>query len=73
MPHIEIKLYPGYGEEKKHNFVQSVVAAAVQELGVPERVVSVAIEEVAPEAWAERVYQPLIADRAELVKPPQYN
>ncbi len=34
MPHIEIKLYPGYGEEKKQNFVHSVVAAAVQELWV---------------------------------------
>lgn len=72
MPHIEIKVYPGYGEEKKEKLAQSVLRAVVNDLEVPERVVSIAFEEVPPEQWQEKVYAPLIADREGLVKAPNY-
>ena len=51
---------------------KSVVQAAVRDLQVPERVVSVAIETVPPEQWEKRVYEPLIQDRPELKKAPEY-
>ncbi len=67
MPHILVKLYPGRTEEQKHRLarkiVQDVVAIAVCEV----KSVSVAIEEVTPEEWTEKVYQPDIIDRKELL------
>ena len=49
-----------------------IVQAAVQDLKVPENVVSVAFQEIAPEHWQEQVYQPLIQDRDGLAKAPKY-
>ena len=72
MPHIEIKLYPGYGEEKRKRLAQSVLEAVVHDLEVPERVVSTACEEVSPEPWQEKVYAPLIEKREGLVNAPDY-
>lgn len=72
MPHVEIKLYPGYGPEKKERLARSVLQAVTRDLEVPERVVSIAFEEVSPEHWQERVYAPLIQDREGLVKAPDY-
>ena len=72
MPHIEIKLYPGYGEEKRKRLAQSVLEAVVHDLEVPERVVSITFEEVSPEQWQEKVYAPLIENREGLVKAPDY-
>lgn len=73
MPHIEIKLYPGYGEEKKRKLAQSILRDVAADLEVPERVVSIAFEEVSPEQWGEKVYAPLIQDREGLAKAPDYN
>lgn len=72
MPHFEIKAYPGYTPEQLDALTKSVVQAAVRNLQVPERVVSVAIETVPPEQWVKRVYEPLIQDRPELKKAPEY-
>lgn len=72
MPHIEVKLYPGYGEEKKQALAQSILRDVVSDLGVPERVVSIAFEEVSPAEWQEKVFDPLIAGREGLVKAPNY-
>lgn len=73
MPHIEIKLYPGYGREKLEKLTQDVAAAAAEDLGVPENVVSVAFEEVSPEEWNDKVFLPLIRDRRGLAKAPEYS
>ena len=72
MPHFEIKVYPGYTPEQLDALTKSVVQAAVRDLQVPARVVSVAIETVPPEQWEKRVYEPLIQDRPELKKAPEY-
>lgn len=72
MPHIEIKLYPGYGAEKKEKFARSILQVVTDDLEVPERVVSIAFEEVPPEQWQEKVYVPLIQDREGLAKVPDY-
>ena len=49
-----------------------MLQAVTRDLEVPERVVSIAFEEVSPENWQERVYAPLIQDREGLVKAPDY-
>lgn len=72
MPHFEIMLYPSYTSEQREALCRRVVDAAKQELGVSEDVVSVAFQEVAPECWKERVYQPLIQSRDNLAKKPNY-
>lgn len=72
MPHFEVKLYPGYRPEQLRILTDHIVQAAVQDLKVPENVVSVAFQEIAPEHWQEQVYQPLIQDRDGLAKAPKY-
>ena len=57
MPHFEVKLYPGYRPEQLRTLTDHIVQAAVQDLKVPENVVSVAFQEIAPEHWQEQVYQ----------------
>lgn len=72
MPHIEIKLLPGYGEEKKQKLVQSILRDVAGDLEIPERVVSIAFEEVPADQWQEKVYAPLIQDREGLAVAPDY-
>ena len=72
MPHFEVKLYPGYRPEQLRTLTDHIVQAAVQDLKVPENVVSVAFQEIAPEHWQEQVYQPLVQDRDGLAKAPKY-
>ena len=67
MPHIIVKLYPGRTEEQKHELAQAIVTDVVAIAGCEEKSVSVAIEEVHPEQWAEKVYRPEIAGRRELL------
>ena len=72
MPHFEIKVYPNYSEEQLDALTKSVVDAAVRDLNVNANYVSVAIEKVNPDDWNEKVYKPLISERSELKKAPQY-
>ena len=72
MPHFEVKLYPGYDPQKLQKLADDVVRSAVLDLNVPENVVSVAFQEIAPENWQEQVYQPLIQNREGLAKAPHY-
>ena len=72
MPHFEIKVYPRYTPEQLDELTRSVVDAAVRDLKVAERVVSVAIETVSPDRWQTQIYEPLIQNRQELKKAPEY-
>ena len=74
MPHVVVKLYPGRSEEQKKAMARAIAKYVVATTGCPERVVSVAIEEVAPEDWADTVYKPEILDRPEQIYvKPGYN
>lgn len=55
MPHIIVKLYPGRSEESKHALVEKINQAVIDSLNIPDDVISVAVEEVAKEAWDEEV------------------
>ncbi len=74
MPHIIIKMYPGRPEEIKNELVRKITRDVVETTGCEEKVVSVAIEEIAQEDWAQNVYLPDIIDRPETIyKQPGYN
>ncbi len=73
MPHVIVKLWPGKSEEQKTRLAAEIVKDVAKVLNYGEESVSVAIEEVAPEDWAEKVYQPDIVNNAEkLYKKPGY-
>ena len=73
MPHISVKLYPGRSEQQKINLTQRIVADVVSLMSCGEDAVSVAIEEVGPADWTDKVYQPEIRDKWEtLYKEPGY-
>lgn len=74
MPHVIVKLYSGRTEDQKKELTRKIVENVVSITGCKERSVSVAIEDVDPEDWADQVYQPDILDgKALLYKSPGYN
>ena len=74
MPHVIVKLYPGKSEQQKTQLAEEIVKDVIAILKCEEKVVSVAFEEIKPEAWTEEVYRPDILDKREkLYKKPGYN
>lgn len=74
MPHIIIKLLPGRSEAQKKELVDAIAMDVVSIAACDEKVVSVAIEEIKPEDWPEKVYKPDILDQKDkLYKKPGYN
>ena len=73
MPHVIVKLLPGKSENQKSRLTEAIVKDAMSVLHYGEESVSVAIEEVNPGDWAEKVYQPDIVRNSEkLYKKPGY-
>ena len=74
MPHVIVKLYPGRSEQQKIRLAEAIVKDVVATVKCGEESVSVAIEEVKPEDWAEKVYKPDILNTpGKLYKKPGYN
>jgi 4-oxalocrotonate tautomerase len=74
MPHIIVKLYPGRSEAQKTQLAEKIVEDVVAIANCKEKSVSVAIEEIRPEDWAEKVYRPDILERPDLLyRKPGYN
>lgn len=74
MPHISVKLYPGRSEQQKVRLAEQIVKDVVSILECGKESVSVAIEEIKPGDWAEKVYKPDILNNSEkLYKKPGYN
>ena len=73
MPHVQVKLYPGRTEAQKQRLAAEIVKVVVAVARCEEKNVSVAIEDVAPEQWDEKVYLPDIVNKREtLYKKPAY-
>ena len=73
MPQVIVKLCPGKSEEQKNRLAEAITKNVMDILNYGEESVSVAIEEVAPQDWAEKVYKPDILHNAEkLYKRPGY-
>ncbi|MDD5338585.1 MAG: tautomerase family protein [Dehalococcoidales bacterium] len=74
MPHVIIKMHPGRTAEQKSELVTAIVKSVTEIVKCEEKSVSVAIEEVSPEDWAEKVYKPDILQKEKtLLKKPGYN
>jgi 4-oxalocrotonate tautomerase len=74
MPHVIVKMYPGRAEEQKRRLAEAIVKDVVSNVGGSEDSVSVAIEEIAPAEWAEKVYRPDILNApGKLYKKPGYS
>ena len=74
MPHVILKLYPGRSDRVKEQIVEKIVKDLVELAKCNEKSISVAIEEVEPDDWPEKVYKPDILGKAcTLYKKPGYN
>jgi 4-oxalocrotonate tautomerase len=74
MPHISVKLYPGRSEQQEIRLAEQIVKDVVALMKCGEESVSVAIEEIQPEDWAETVYKPdILGNWEKLYKKPGYN
>jgi 4-oxalocrotonate tautomerase len=74
MPHVTVKLWPGKSEHQKARLSVAIVKDVMNVLNYGEESVSVAIEEVKPEDWVEKVYKPDIQNKwDELYKKPGYD
>jgi 4-oxalocrotonate tautomerase len=73
MPHVIVKLVPGKSEQQKARLAEVITKNVMDIFNYGEEAVSVAMEEVKAQDWAERVYQPDIAGKpAQLYKKPGY-
>ena len=74
MPHVIVKLWPGPSEQQKARLAEAITRDVTAILDLGEESVSVAMEEVQPRDWAERVYHPDIAGKPDqLYKKPGYD
>jgi 4-oxalocrotonate tautomerase len=74
MPHVIVKLYPGRTDEQKKHLADEIVRDVVDIAKCSEKSVSVAIEEVHPDEWTEKVYKPDILNNAHsLYRKPGYD
>ena len=73
IPHVIVKLWPGKSEEQKARLAGEIVKDVTKVLNYGEESVSVTIEEVEPQDWAEKVYRLDIMNNPErLYKKPGY-
>ncbi len=74
MPHVIIKMYPGRSAEQKNKLAEAITKSVVDIANTAEEHVSIDIQEIAPEDWAETVYRHEILGRLDkLQKKPGYN
>jgi 4-oxalocrotonate tautomerase len=74
MPHIVVKLYPGRSEEIKNRLATKIAEDVATIAECKDSAVSVAIEEIEPDDWAEKVYKPDILDKQNTIYiKPGYN
>ena len=74
MPHVIVKLWPGKSERQKTLLADAITKDVMEILHYGEESVSVALEEVEPQNWADKVYKPDIQKKPEnLYKKPGYD
>lgn len=74
MPHVIVKLWPGKSEQQKTRLAEAITKDVMNILDYGEESVSVAMEEIKPKEWVEKVYRPDIKNnRDKLYKKPGYD
>ena len=74
MPHVILKLYPGRTDDVKRQLAERIAGDVAEIADCQMKSISVAIEEVDPNDWAEKVYRPDILENEDrIVIKPGYN
>jgi len=74
MPHVIVKLWPGKSEKQKRRLAEAIAKAVMDILHYGEESVSVAMEEVKSQNWADKVFNPGIKNKCDkLYKKPGYD
>jgi 4-oxalocrotonate tautomerase len=74
MPHVIVKLWPGKSEKQKAKLADDITKAVMTVLHYGEESVSVALEEIEPDEWMDKVYKPDILGKPEQIyKKPGYD
>ena len=74
MPHVIVKLRPGKSEEQKKRLADRIAKDVMSVLNYGGESISVAMEEVSTDEWAEKVYKPDIVRHPERIyKKPGYS
>jgi 4-oxalocrotonate tautomerase len=74
MPHIIVKLYAGRSEQQKSRLAEEISKAVMTVLRLDAESISVAIEDVTPKDWADKVYKPdILGSPGKLYKKPGYS
>lgn len=73
MPHVIVKLWPGKSDAQKTRLAEEIAQSLRSVMGSGDAAISIGIEEIAPEEWTEKVYEPDIRDKWDtLLKTPGY-
>ena len=73
MPHVIVKLWPGKSEKQKAKLSEEITRAVTSVLNYGEESVSVALEEVEPDQWMDKVYKPdILGKPKQIYKKPGY-
>ena len=73
MPHAIVQLWPGKTEQQKTRLAEAITKDVMNIFNYGEESVSVAMEEIKPRDWAEKVYKPDIVNQPDkLYKKPGY-
>jgi 4-oxalocrotonate tautomerase len=74
MPHVIVKLWPGKSEEQKQQLADLITKDVMDVLKYGEESVSVTVEEIKPQDWKEKVYNPeILKGSGKLYKKPGYD
>ena len=68
MPHVLVKLYAGRTDQQKAKLAEAITKTVMAALKLEEQSISVAVEDVAPAQWTEKVYKPDILNNPKLYK-----
>ena len=73
MPHVEIKCFSGRTDEQKTRCAEKIAQDIAEILGCETTSVSVAIKDIPPEDWKEKVWDAdIVPDEKYLYKKPGY-
>jgi 4-oxalocrotonate tautomerase len=74
MPHVIVKLWSGKSDNQKTRLAEEITKVVMTALNYGEESVSVAIEDVDPKDWTEKVHKPdILGKPGEIYKRPGYN
>jgi len=65
MPHVSVKMYPGRSEKEKADLAEAIAQDVMDIIAAGRNSISVAIEDISPQEWREKVYEPEIIEKAD--------